>query len=88
MKRELLEDLWLSYELDNHIQAVEEEREISKEMSECEDIFRGQLSGEQKALLEKILDCMGRIHTIYEKKAFAHGVSFAVKFLLEAMHGE
>lgn len=88
MKKVLLEDLWLSYEFENHAEPIEEEREIAKEMGECEEFFRGQLSREQKAMLEKILDCMGKMHTIYEKKAFSYSVSFAVKFLFEAMRDE
>ncbi len=85
MSKSLLEDLWLSYEIEKHTERIDEERKIAKELDIHETRLREDLTKEEKLLLEKVLNCMGDIHTVYENQAFVCGIRFGVRFLLEAM---
>ena len=83
--KETLEKLWHEYLLDDcAIIDTDEEQELTKKAAELHEKASASLNKEQKENIEKFIDTLHEIETLFAKKAFFKGCEFAVSFLLEA----
>lgn len=80
-----LEDLWYSYQMENVSRNTPEEQSILHQIVMAEELLLGELTTEQKVLLEEFLSLSGQLHSLYEKKAFFHGIRFTMRFITEAL---
>ena len=83
--KETLEKLWQEYISDecDSIKTLEE-RKMIKNVAELHEKVIAILSEEQKNAVEKYIDTICEMDSIFAKKAFFNGCKFAVSFLLEA----
>lgn len=82
--KEILEKLWNEYFLDE-CAAIDsdEERNLTKKAAELHEEANTLLNKDQRAAVEKYVDSLCNIETLFVKKAFLKGCEFAVSFLLE-----
>ena len=84
--RETLEKLWEDYLLEECDSVkTSEERKMMKNAVELHENLSEILSEEQRNALEKYIDTVCEIDSIFAKKAFLKGCEFAVSFLFEAV---
>ena len=82
--RKELEELWQYYLIEVPLQRNDEEKEIIKNYSKCEDILKAKLNEEQKNLLEEYDNSIFETSRMSEKHAFIKGVRFAIRLIFEA----
>ena len=81
-----LDALWSDYLLDDcGKMETREEKDLAQKLVTYSDSLRAALSEEQKALLEKFVDCLSDIHLLFAVKAFKKGIRFATSYLWEAL---
>lgn len=80
-----LEDLWHSYQMEKVSRNTPEEQGVLRQIVMAEDVLLGELTIEQKVLLDDFLSLQGQLQSLYEKKAFLHGIRFTMRFLTEAL---
>ena len=68
-----LEDLWHSYQMEKVSRNTPEEQGVLRQIVMAEDVLLGELTTEQKVLLDDFLSLQGQLQSLYEKKAFLHG---------------
>ena len=84
--RETLEKLWQDYLLEECDSVkTSKERKMMKNAVELHENLSEILSEEQRNALEKYIDTVCEIDSIFAKKAFFKGCEFVVSFLLEAV---
>ncbi len=84
MKKEIT-DLWENYLVEAILKKCDEEVEARKQWAKNEDALRSKLNQEQIALLEEYDQSFFAVNSFMERRAFAKGVKFAVRFLFEAL---
>lgn len=84
MKKEL-EKLWYSYIIEEVSKRNDQEKELIKNWSVKESIFRAKLNDEQKVLLEEYDAAVCKMSSASEKIAFIKGVKFTTRFFIEAL---
>ena len=83
--KKTLEKLWNEYLLDKCAGIdTDEERELIEKALKLHQKAKALLNEEQENAVEKYIDALCDIDTIFMKKAFFKGCEFAVSFLLEA----
>ena len=86
MKR-TLENLWTEYLLDSCATIdSEEERIMTKNAVELHEKINAFLNKEQKEVLEKYVDLLSDIDSLFAKKSFLKGCEFTAFFLLEILN--
>lgn len=82
--KETLERLWNEYLLEK-CSAIntDEERILTKKAGELHERADALLNKEQKDAVEKYIDALFDIETLFVKKAFFKGCEFAVSFILD-----
>ena len=84
MKKEITA-LWENYLVEAILQKCDEEVEVRKEWARNENALRSKLNQEQIALLEEYDQSFFAVNSFMERRAFAKGVKFTVRFLFEAL---
>ena len=83
--KETLEKLWSEYLLDEcSVMDTDEERELTKKIVGLHEQATALLHKEQQVAVEKYVDALCELESLFVKKAFLRGCEFAVSFLLEA----
>ena len=83
--KETLEKLWSEYLLDEcSVIDTDEERELTRTVAELHKQATALLNQTQKLAVEKYVDALCDIESLFVKKAFLRGCEFGVSFLLEA----
>lgn len=82
--RKELEELWQYYLIEVPLQRNDRENEIINNYRKTEDVFRAELNGEQKDLLEEYDKSIFETNSISERYAFIKGVRFATRLIFEA----
>ena len=84
-----LEGLWNNYFL-NECAVINtfDERELTKKAVELHEKANALLNAEQQKAVEKYVDSLCEINSIFVKKAFFKGCEFGVSFLQETMNLE
>lgn len=83
--KETLEKLWDEYLLDESAAIdTEEERNLTKKAVELHERAILLLNTDQKDSVEKYVDALCDLESLFVKKAFVKGCEFAISFLLEA----
>ena len=83
--KETIERLWCEYLMEEcAVIDTEEERRLTKMAVELHEQINVGLNKEQERILEKYVDTLCDIETLFVKKAFCKGCEFTVSFLLEA----
>lgn len=81
-----LKDLWYNYfSEDCGKMNSDEERNLSKLLSELDEALHATLTDEQLKLLKKVNGVLDNLNSIFTLKAFMKGVCFASKYMLEAL---
>jgi len=80
-----LKDLWFSYLSTISIDASAREKEILDALVSIEKKLTTEQSQIYSTLLEKYTDGMNELRSIAEERAFALGVRFTARFLIEAL---
>ena len=83
--KNLLEDLWFSYEIEKKTYLSDSERSIANSASDSRDKLYATLTPEQKADFDIYEDLSNETCIIYEREAFIKGVKFTAGFLTEAI---
>ena len=84
MKRNnILDELWEYIDTFNPY-ASKEEKEILCVVAEKSEKFAKLITNEQMEIFEDYHDSLSELHSVERKEAFAKGVRFATRFLLEA----
>ena len=80
-----IERIWTDYLLEK-CSALEttEERILMEQASDLREKANSMLNQEQLNAVEKYLDALNILDTLFVKKAFTKGCEFAVSFILEA----
>lgn len=80
-----IERIWTDYLLEK-CSALEttEERILMEQASDLREKVNSMLNQEQLNAVEKYLDALNILDTLFVKKAFTKGCEFAVSFILEA----
>ena len=82
--KKTLEKLWNEYLLDECAKIdTDEERNLTRKTAELHEKANALLNKEQKDAVEKYVDALCDIESLFVKKAFFKGCEFAVSFLLE-----
>ena len=80
-----LEKLWDEYFSDKcSLIDTPEERELTKIAAELHEKANAELNKEQQAVVEKYIDALCDIESVFIKKAFLKGCEFATSFFFEA----
>ena len=82
--KKLLENLWYEY-FQSESKSSEQEKAAIRELALSEQKLLLTLSDEKKAALAEYENCFDNLFDISVKEAFLCGVSFATKYLLEAL---
>lgn len=83
--KKTLEKLWNDYLSDECAKIdTDEERSLTKKTSELHEKANTLLNKDQKDSVEKYVDALCDLETLFVKKAFLKGCEFAFSFLLEA----
>lgn len=85
MKKDL-EDLWYSYIIETSLKKDKRERTAISRFVEKEEEIRSMLDEKQLSKLEEYDDAVSEMSSISEKNAFIKGVSFATKFIFQALY--
>lgn len=83
--KNLLEDLWFSYEIERSIVLSDSERSIANSASDIRDKIYATLTPTQKADFDSYEELSNETCIIYEREAFIKGVKFTAGFLAEAI---
>ena len=80
--KKILRDLWYNYLMEESggISTEEEKRAIAL-LADTEEQLMVTMSDEQKAMLEKVQNCLDDVYAISIEKAFEKGVVFSFAFL-------
>ena len=81
----LLDDLWYSYQMEKSSRNTPGQQHILQQIVCTEDILRGELTEDQKSILEDLLSRQGQLHSLYEKTAFQNGIRFTLRFIAESI---
>lgn len=83
--KETLEKLWSEYfwEKSSEVDTVEE-RNMIKQAAELNEKLNALLNDEQKDAVEKYVEALYDVNSVFAKKAFFKGCEFTVSFLFEA----
>ncbi len=83
--KETLEKLWSEYfwEKSSEVDTVEE-RNMIKQAAELNEKLNALLNDEQKDAVEKYVEALYDVNSVFVKKAFFKGCEFTVSFLFEA----
>ena len=83
--KHILKDIWMAHLDADPIERNQERWAVSKRLVQYEDILRGQLTEEQKTVLQEYDSCLHEINVISEIEAFSFGCRFTLQFLLALM---
>ena len=84
----IIELLWYSHLMENPMEQSEGRKQIVEMLATKAEHFRECLTAEQIAALDSYELYMSEISDVSEKEAFAKGVRFATKYLLDALYGK
>ena len=84
----LLETLWYSYVMEKPAEQSEERQKLFKTLISCEGEVKENFTDQQIEILKRFRDCREGLARIDEYDAFAKGVRFATRYLLEVMGKE
>ena len=83
--KETLEKLWNEYLLDECATIdTNEERKLTKKAADLHEKANALLTKAEQEAVEKYVEALYDMETLFVKKAFVKGCEFAVSFLLEA----
>lgn len=83
--KETLEKLWDQYLLDECAAVdTDEEKNLIKKTVELHEKANALLNKDQKDAIQKYVDVLCDLQSIFVKKAFLKGCEFSVSFLLES----
>ena len=83
--KETLENLWYKYLLDECATVdTDEERNLTKMTAKLHEKANALLNKEQRDAVEKYVDALYAVNSIFIKKAFLKGCEFSVSFIAEA----
>lgn len=85
MKKDL-EDLWYNYIIEISLKKDKREKTAISRFVEKEEEIRSMLDEKQLSKLEEYNDAVSEMSSISEKNAFIKGVSFATKFIFQALY--
>ena len=83
--RQDLEDLWNYYLIEDPIQINKKEDLLIRDYSKKVNKFRSILTDEQNIFLNEYDSAISEINRINERHAFIKGVTFATRFIFQAM---
>ena len=83
--RKMLDLVWEMFRMNSAAPADEEKRELSALIDESERCLLARLDEDEKTELGVYTDALSRFYDICEREAFLGGVSFGVKFIIEAL---
>ena len=86
--RQVLEDLWNYYLIEQPIQITKKEEILIRDYSKQENKFRSRLSDEQISFLNEYDRAVSEINRIGERHAFIKGVMFATQFVFQALNDD
>lgn len=87
--KQTLEKLWNEYLLEKCAEIdTEKERKLTRKAAELNQKAIELLSDEQRYAVERYVETIHDIETVFAEKAFIRGCEFAVSFLLESMISE
>ncbi len=81
----VLEKLWYDYIIEQAVERNEQEKEVIKNLTRCDNAFRSRLNDELKAMLEEYDRAVCAMSRVSEKNAFIKGAIFATRFIFEAL---
>ena len=82
--QETLEKLWFEYLIEKcAVIDTDEERKLTQEVAELHEKANALMNYEQQMAVEKYIDALGDLESLFAKKAFCRGCEFGVSFLLE-----
>ena len=84
---EILEKIWNEY-FAQTLSVIEndEERNLIKSSAQLHEQANSLLNEEQLLAVEKYIDSLFDVESLFRKKAFCRGCGFAVSFILDAMN--
>ena len=83
--KETLERLWNEYFSEEcAVIETEEERLLSRRVSESREVANATLTAEQCATVQQFIDALYEMQSAFVKKAFFKGCEFALSFIVEA----
>ena len=83
--KETLDKLWNDYLLEEcAVMNTDEERALTKKTAELHEKANARLNKDQQNTVQKFVDALCDLQSLFVKKAFFKGCEFAVSFLLEA----
>ena len=87
--KKTLEGLWNEYLSDQCAELdTSEEKALTKKAIELHERATDLLNKEQETAVQKYVDALLEIETVFAKKAFFKGCEFAISFFLEAGNSE
>ena len=86
--KNILEDLWYSYESQKDIRIGKEESPLYDKLSNEEKKLRDGLNEEGQGWLDEYEKAYDELFSIAERKAFIKGVLFGTAFMIETLHRE
>ena len=82
--KKTIEKLWNDYLMEEcAVIDTDEERTLTKQAVELHERANALLNREQQDAVEKYVDALCEIETLFVKKAFVKGCEFGASFLLE-----
>ena len=82
--KETLEKLWNEYFFEEcAVIDTDEERVLTRKAAKLKESANKLLSNDQKDAVEKYIDALCDINSLFVKKSFLKGCEFAVSFILE-----
>ena len=87
--KKILRDLWYNYLMEERggISTEEEKRAIAL-LADTEEQLMVTMSDEQKAMLEKVQNCLDDVYAISIERAFEEGLVFSFEYLLALLKRE
>lgn len=83
--KDLLEDLWFNYQLEEMGDESEKRKALLCDLIERQKELYAQMNDSQKTLFEEYSELYGMLNYETEKDSFVEGVRFAISFILEAL---
>ena len=86
----ILEELWYGNisPCDGGTKKGSEQLELLGYIARHKDELQKRLNGEEKEILEKLIDCTNEMYGISEREAFAQGFTLGARLIIEVMTAE
>lgn len=83
--KNLLEELWYTYEMAHPTEWSEEEKQALDVLTESEEKLFALFSDEQKEAFDAYKTSLDCLNGMFEKESYCKGIRFATAYMMEAL---